>query len=81
MAIGIDLQEMQQFNPYEEAATLSNRWTVWLTRIQRFVAAMYIKYASRKHCLLLYLAGPDVEIKRFLKLFRIMAKQRNMTLL
>ena len=51
---------IQQFNPYEDPTTLSNRWTVWLKRFERFVA-MDIKDTTRKRSLLFYLAGPDVE--------------------
>ena len=61
MATGLDLSGIQQFNPYEDPTTLSNRWNVWLKRFERFVVAMDIKDATRKRSLLLYLAGPDVE--------------------
>ena len=61
MATGLDLSGIQQFSPYEDPTTLSNRWTVWLKRFERFVVAMDIKDTTRKRSLLLYLAGPDVE--------------------
>ena len=61
MATGLDLSGIQQFSPYEDPTTLSNRWTVWLKRFERFVVAMDTKDTTRKRSLLRYLAGPDVE--------------------
>ena len=61
MATGLDLLGIQQFSPYEDPTTLSNRWTVWLKRFERFVVVMHIKDTTRKRSLRLYLADPDVE--------------------
>jgi hypothetical protein len=61
MATGLDLSGIQQFKPNEDPASLSNRWTAWLKRFERFVVAMDIKDTTRKRSLLLYLAGPEVE--------------------
>ena len=61
MATGLNLSGIQQFSPYEDPTTLSNRWTVRLKRFERFVVAMDTKDTTRKRSLLLYLAGPDVE--------------------
>ena len=61
MAPGLDLSGIQQLSPYEDPTTLSNRWTVWLKRFERFVVAMDIKDTTRRRSLLLHLAGPDVE--------------------
>ena len=57
MATGLDLSGIQQFSPYEDPTTLSNCWTVWLKRFERFVVAMDIKDTTRKRSLLLYLQG------------------------
>ena len=61
MATGLDLSGIQQFKPNEDPASLSNRWTAWLKRFERFVVAMDIKDTTRKRSLLLYLADPEVE--------------------
>ena len=61
MATGLDLSGIQQFSPYEDPTTLSNRCTVWLKRFERFVVAMDIKDTTGKRSLLLYLTDPDVE--------------------
>ncbi len=61
MGSGLYLSDIQQFKPYEGPASLSNRWTGWLKRFERFVVAMDIKDTTRKRSLLLYLAGSEVE--------------------
>ncbi len=61
MATGLDLSGIQQLKPHEDPTSLSNRWTAWLKRFERFVVAMDIKDTTRKRSLLLYLAGPEVE--------------------
>ena len=65
MATGLDLSGIQQFSPYEDLTTLSNRWTVWLKRFERFVVAIDIKDTTRKRSLLLYLAGLDVVLTEY----------------
>lgn len=60
MATGLDVSGISRFDPHADASSLSQRWNVWIKRLQRFIVAMDIKDPTRRRALL-YLASPEVE--------------------
>ena len=62
MARRIDLTPMSPFDAHGSPSSLGQRWKQWLTRFQTYVTASGITDDTQKRAMLLYLAGPAVQV-------------------
>ena len=54
------IQPMPPFHPKSHQTNTSTRWSQWLERFKQYLKATNITENARKHVLLLYQAGPEV---------------------
>lgn len=55
------MSAIQHCNSYEDPKTLSNRWEVWLKRLERFIVAMNIQDSTVESVVYCSFHGCDVE--------------------
>ena len=61
MEQSVPVQPMPEFNPDAEVgASVTTRWTTWLSDLEMFLLASGITDTKRQRALLLYTAGPRV---------------------
>ena len=75
MATGLDWSGIQQFSPYEDPTTLSNRWTVWLNVSSASLLPWTLKIQLESVVCCSILLAPM--LKRFSKLSRINGEEKD----